>query len=474
MRLRATRAALPLGLLVLSMGLVSCVTMTRNAVFVKADAGADARNYDQAARILDGPDSKTFYTDKDQVLRNLDAGMLFHFAGETEESLKRLEAADRLIELNFTKSLSNAAASFVLNDYQLEYFGEAYEDLYVNVFKALDYLRTGQVDDAYVEIRRVDTKLNLLEDKYGRLADSMNSSPTAKGTVKAGRSQFHNSALARYLSFLIYRAIGKPDDAELDLKKLREAFASQPTLYNFPLPPLSPAAEDGEKAKLTVMAFTGRSPLKRANNLRINTLQNLIVISTQKEDSSGHLTFTNLAPLPFPGVEGGYNFKAELPEMVLRPSKVARVSVLVDGNPAGDLALLEKLDSIALETFQFTQTPIFFKTIVRTVTKGILTQKAKEQANRSASQAGELGMVLAFAGGIAADLAVDYSEQADLRNARYFPGQAYIGEFEVPPGEHEVTFEYYGAKGELLYREMKPKASSEPGALNFIDAYDLQ
>lgn len=461
-------------MLVLSLGLVSCVTMTRNALFVKTDAGADARNYGQAARILDGPDSKTYYNDKDQVLRNLDAGMLFHFAGESEASLKRLEEADRLIDLNFTKSLSNAAASFVLNDYQLEYFGEAYEDLYVNVFKAVDYLRLGKIDDAYVEIRRVDTKLNLLEDKYGRYADSMNSSPTAKGTVQAGRSEFHNSALARYLSLLIYRATGKPEDSDLDQKKLREAFASQPALYNFPPPPLSPAAEDQGKTKLTVMAFTGRSPLKRANNLRINTLRNLIVVSTQTEDSDGHLKFTNLAPIPFPGVEGGYNFKAELPEMVLRPSRVVKINVLVDGNLVGELALLEKLDSIALETFKLTQTPVFFKTIVRTVTKGILTQKAKEQANKAASQAGDLGMVLAIAGGIAADLAVDYSEQADLRNARYFPGQAYVGEFEVPPGEHEVTLEYLGSKGELLYREKKPKATSVPGALNFIDASDLQ
>jgi len=69
--------------LVLVLSLTSCVTMTRNAVFQKADAGANARNYARAAQMLDGPDSKKYYSDKDQVLRYLDTGLLFPAGGRT-------------------------------------------------------------------------------------------------------------------------------------------------------------------------------------------------------------------------------------------------------------------------------------------------------------------------------------------------------------------------------------------------------
>jgi tetratricopeptide (TPR) repeat protein len=448
--------------------------MTRNALFQQADAGANDRDYARAARMLDGPDSKKYYGDKDQVLRYLDTGMLYQLGGQPDQSIKRLEEADRLIDENYTKSVSNAVASFVLNDYQLEYFGEAYEDIYVNVFKAIDYIQLGRYEDAGVEIRRVNTKLNLLEDKYGRFADSLNASPTARGAVKPGRTEFHNSALARYLSALLYRAENRPDDAALDLRNLREAFATQPNLFNFAVPKLDEAPQAPGTVRLSVLAFTGRSPLKRANNLRINTLQNLIVISQQTEDAAGNLEFTNMAPLAFPGVEQGYNFKAELPEMVLRPSRVTKIRVLVDGVPAGELSLIEKLDTIAHETFALSQTPIFFKTVIRTVTKGILTKKAKDAALQAASSAGSLGTALAFAGGLAADLAVDASEQADLRIARYFPGRASVGEFDVAPGTHTVSVEYFGPRGELLYRDPGVAKPYQAGGLNLFASFDLE
>jgi len=324
-----------LSLVVLVLGLSSCVTATRNAVFVKADAGVGARDYAKVAQTLDGKDTKTYYGDKDQVLRNLDVGLLYHLAQEPQESLKRLETAERLIDQNYTKSLANAAASFLINDYQLEYFGEVYEDLYVNLFKALDYIRLGEEDSAFVEIRRVMTKLNVLEDKYGRMADTMNASPDAKGAVKAGKTEFHNSALARYFSMLLYQADGKPDDAALDQRQALAAFSSQPGVYNFPVPQAvrSPL---NSGAKVNVVAFAGRSPIKRANNLRINTLKNLIVVSLQKEDAKGQFYFTDLAPIAFPGVVQGYNFKAELPEMVMRPSKVTSIRVTIDGAVMGN------------------------------------------------------------------------------------------------------------------------------------------
>jgi hypothetical protein len=463
-----------LGLLVLSLGLVSCITTTRNAVFVRADAGVKARNYAQVAQTLDGPDSKTYYGDKDQVLRYLDSGLLYHLGGVPKESIKHLETAERLIDENYTKSISNAVASFLINDYQLEYFGEPYEDVYVNVFKAIDYMHLGKFDDAYVEIKRADEKLTLLGDKYAKLADSMNSSPNAKGAVKAGTTEFHNSALARYFSALLYRATGKLDDSAIDLREIHQAFETQPSIYDFPVPALPALSGEPGKIKLDVVAFAGRSPIKRASNLRINTAKNLILISQQKEDENGHLNFTSIAPIPFPGVDEGYNFKAELPEMVIQPSRVAKIRVVVDGVPVGELGLIEKLDSVALDTFKLTETPTFFKTVTRTVVKGVLTQKAKQAANQAASGAGTLGEVLSLAGGFAADLAVDASEQADLRSARFFPGQAYVGEFSVAPGKHVVTVEYYGHNGALLYRQLLPETAYTADGLNLISSYDLE
>jgi uncharacterized protein len=182
---------------------------------------------------------------------------------------------------------------------------------------------------------------------------------------------------------------------------------------------------------------------------------------------------TTLAPIPFP-VGGEYRFKAMLPEMYKRPSQVAKIIVIVDGFAVGQLALIEKLDSIAVETFELHKTPLYFKTVIRAVTKGIVTAKVKEKAKAEAAKQGGFLSVLSFAGGVAADLAVDASEQADLRCDRYFPGQARIGEFLIEPGEHDVEVDYYSAGGGLLYSESFPRKNYTKDGLNVLASYSLQ
>jgi hypothetical protein len=453
--------------------LLSCVTTTRNNLFVKADDAVAARNYKAAAAELDGPDSKNYYRDKDQVLRYLDTGMLYQLGGDPQESAKRFDEAERLIEDNYTKSVSKAAATFIVNDYMQDYFGEPYEDVYLNVFKAIDYIGMGKFDDSYVEIRRVDEKLNLLEDKYGKLASSMNSSSDSRGAVKAGKTKFHNSALAQYVGLLLYRADGRSSDAEINRDKVKDAFASQPSLYDFPCPQMDGLLQPTDKARLDVIGFSGRSPEKKASTLRILTEKNLLVIEAEKENDKGVMVPTTMQPIPFP-VDGEYRFKAMLPEMYKRPSRVAKEVVFVDGFAVGQLSLIEKMDTVALETFELHKTPLYFKTVIRAVAKGVITAKAKEAADKEASKQGGALAALSFLGGIAADVAVDASEQADLRCDRYFPGQARVGEFLVEPGEHEVSVAYYAAGGALLYQENFPRRTYGKDGLNVLASYSLQ
>jgi hypothetical protein len=327
-----------------------------------------------------------------------------------------------------------------------------------------------------VEIRRAGDKLNLLEDKYSGLAESMNASEDAHGSVKAGETEFHNSALARYLSLLLYRADGRRDSAAIDLDQLKKAFTAQPHVYDFPLPPnLDSMVEATDMARVNIIGFAGLSPAKRASTLRLTTGDNLILITQEKEDENGQMVLTNIAPIPFPGIDGGYNFKCQLAEMLQRPSRVARMRVFVDDVPAGDLALIEKMDKVAVETFKLKESMVFLKTIIRTVTKGVLTQKAKSAADSAAENAGGNWLsVFAFIGGIVADVAVDATEEADLRSARYFPGRAYVGEFLVKPGGHELRVDYYDSAGGLIYQENFPLRDYKAGELNLLAAYNLQ
>ncbi len=261
--------------------------------------------------------------------------------------------------------------------------------------------------------------------------------------------------MARYLSALLYRASGRPDDSAIDLKQLNQRFVTQPNVYDFPVPPLPSLVKNQGRSSSTCCGFP-KDAHQAGQQSEDQHLTNLIVVLNAEEDKDGHLNLVNVAPINFPGVEGGYNFKAELPEMLPQPSGREDPGHHRRA-PAGELALIEKLDAVALETYKLSETPIFFKTVTRTVVKGVLTEKAKEEANNAASGNGALSL-LSLAGGLAADLAVDASEQADLRTRRFFPGQAYVGEFSVPPGKHDVAVEYYGRNGcAALQRTDRPE-----------------
>jgi len=133
----------------------SCAsTQTYQYQYVEAGDYVAKRDFKGASAVIEGYKNTT-YKEKDRVLYYLDVGMLYHYAGEYEKSNEALGMAEQGIEELYTKSISKAVTSGVLNDNALDYSGEDYEDIYLNVFKGLNYIALGDPDSALVEIRRV-------------------------------------------------------------------------------------------------------------------------------------------------------------------------------------------------------------------------------------------------------------------------------------------------------------------------------
>jgi hypothetical protein len=71
---------------------------------------------------------------------------------------------------------------------------------------------------------------------------------------------------------------------------------------------------------------------------------------------------------------------------------------------------------------------------------------------------------------VATDVAVDASEQADLRVSRYFPAYAHVGEWVVEPGTRDIAIEYYGSGGLLRVEQVGP-VDLQAGGLNFVTSF---
>ena len=81
--------------------------------------------------------------------------------------------------------------------------------------------------------------------------------------------------------------------------------------------------------------------------------------------------------------------------------------------------------------------------------------------------------VLGFLARALTDVAMDATENADLRISRFFPGMASVGEIEVSGGTHNIKFEYYSKSGNLLYVDNFENYQVQRNGLNLIHSFYL-
>lgn len=411
--------------------------------YAKVDDAVYKADYPQGAAILE-KDKKKIY--RDPILYYLDKGMIAHYAQEYYDSINLLQEGERAIEEAFTKSVTQEIGSYILNDKTKEYAGEDYEDIYINAFNALNYYHNRNIEDALVEIRQMNNKLEFLSSKYGEIITGLQSKALETGGSippnPEASTRFSNSALARYLGMLFYRGEGNYDDAGIDRDQLKVAFANAPHIYAYPLP----ASVDEEldippgKARLNVIGFGGLSPVKTQEEIRI----------------------------PLPNVR---YIKVALPVMVHRPSRVGRVEVVLDNGNTFNLELLEDMEAIARETFKEKINMIYLKSIIRATLKATTSSALDIAADHVEDTTTSL---ILSALSIGTQVFAEASEQADLRLSRYFPAKAYIGGITLDPGVYSLKVHYYAANGRLIASYKHDNVTVREDTLNLVEAVCLK
>ena len=434
----------------------SCATKPEAYRDIDLAVGKD--EFNTAVEVLrKGQDgARPIYPEKNAVSLFLDKGLLEHYAGNYAVSSQDLQEAERLIQEAFTKSITADLASYIANDNTKGYPGEDFEDIYINVFNALNYYNRGNIDGALVEIRKLTTssgKLDMLSRKYENARRSGGGSGAAETLRGFGISandamprgkpvEFSNSALARYLSALFYLSDGNIDGARIEFEQLRAAFAANKKVYYHPIPKSIADVQTvpSGKARLNIIGFTGLSPVK--------------------EEGYFYMSFPLSVPILCQPV-----FK--LPRFVKRPSAINRVEVVVEGRERFNLELLEDMGAVIEETYNARFSQIFYKTFVRLLTKYAAVAVA---ANAAWEQGGDLaGLATAIAGKAAADA----TEGADIRMSRYLPDKAYIGGINLDPGTYNITVHYYSGS-RVVAKDERRGVTVRANAPNLLETISLK
>jgi len=393
---------------------------------------------------------KSIYNAKNTISFLLDRGLLRHYAGDYAASNKDLQKAERLIEEAFTKDVSDNFSAFMTDDpYKKEYSGEAFENIYVNIFCALNYYRLGDLENALVEVRRLNEKLVYIRDSYEAFY-ARRSSPSESSRFSE-RIYYTHSALARFLSMLFWRGQGKPDDARIDSEEVTAAFKASPSIYYFSMPDISKELSIPKgTARINLLSFTGLSPVKTPLSANLGYFR----FYWGRSSTNDEIPFET--ERPFAG-------------FVFRRSPINRIEAVFNDGKKVELSLLEDMGGV-IQQISITQAVNIevMRKIIRGATYGVggIFDAVKYAAKGSANVfSGKEDKAMADVD--------DEKNMVDVRMSKYLPERAYVGGINLPPGTYSFTINYYSGNTLVDSRRFQ-EVKAEEGKLNLITDYSWQ
>lgn len=394
--------------------------------------------------------SKVVKAQQGDIVLNLDLGMLAHYDSKYSESNTLLTRAEDSITENFTQSVTAKIGTFLVNDNTAAYRGEDYEDIYINIFKSLNYYHLGKIESSMVELRRMSEKQTKLEVKYNIQTDKiLSSSSSASSYLKGYRGQyFTNSALAQYLTMIFSRNLKDINTFNLSKQYFANSYVALSDYYT-----------SGQTLSLAEEVYEYPSLMARVNFLAFNGL-----IPTKYERFDAIPYFDTYIRIAYP-VLGEYR------------TSVSKIVVKVAENTL-QLNLVESIGDIAKSVFRANQSVSINKSIVRSITKnlttditsGIVKEVGKNSSDQSTSSFLDALSSIVKVFGRTASAA---SESADVRCAHFLPSCAWAGGITLAEGNYDITVDYYNKFGKLLFTKTFPNFEVKNNQVNLVETYCL-
>ena len=460
--------------------------------------------------------------EKDEVFVDMERAMLLHLTGEYQKSNLVLDGLEQRIDELFTKSLTTEAGSYFTNDNSLPYEGEDFEKVMVNLIGALNYVYLGEWNEALVEVRKVDHKLNLFHDKYQKQAsfrltekslqllqpqitpletfDQLKSLenqrfPTQSDFVDAltetigeeARGQYQTTLLtlaeetiykedawARYLSGILYEGLDEENDAFIAYRKAYEIYQTYQKDYGTPIP---------GRLKLDLLRVTQSMGLEEEYQEYKRLFAEVKELDTKIYETHGELVFisyNDLSPIkiqhtiriPVPVGTRAHFMKFAFPRFATRTNRVAYAEVTMSGAGGSTAEIpepqrtfeVENLGAIAIKDMDDRIGRIRTKAIGRATAKFVAVKSTEEGVSQA------LGALGGFITGTAGNIVANISERIDKRSWRLLPGKIHLGRIIARPGVYQIGVKYYANNGDLLGRRKFDNIKIEAKQKTFVRA----
>ena len=448
-----------------------------SARYLGVERSLGAGDPQKAVKIIEN--AKDEYDSKSQLLYLMDRGMTLHLAAQYEESNTYLEQADDLVEDMYTKRITDEASAVLISDTELPYQGDPYEQIMINVVKALNYALLGNLTEALVEARRIDHRLNVLADSVEE-------------------DDYQEDPFARYLSGMLYEAFGDLNDAFIAYRKAEEGYQRARTwsgismpqyltedllrvtkalhlgteykAYRQVYPDVQEVSFDSQQlAHLVVLSYNGRGPQKKDIFLDLPiSLDALQLVLIAKAGMGGSTQQTRVPEAVLYGVQGQI-VRVALPQLVGQPSRIAYTTVRATNENEEYRSNTQRMYDVvaaAKKNLDDEYTEIAVRAVARAAIKMGIAEGVGYGAqaavnNDSAQWVGVLVSIIAKIVAIA-------TEEADTRTWRTLPGEIQVTRLWVKPGSYSVTLHSFDNQGRIVGPASNHQLTLEPGRTKFI------
>ena len=420
------------GIIALLLLAVGCATYYQKNIkfqenFIKGD-------FDQAARALDK--NKGAAKGNDRLLYFLQKGVVLQLQGNFEESNRYLEEAYLFTE-DIQKNYAREAFSLLSNPTVVPYKGEDFEVVLIHYYKALNYLSLNQYEEALVECRRINIKLNQINDKYAKRKNRYKRDAFAynlMGIIFEAAKDYNNAFISYRNAYEAYEQDYKPffevePPSQLKKDLLRTAylngFTQELAQYEkiFGMKYIHQKNEGGE---LIFFWNNGLGPVKDEWSI------NFFIV----RGKGGSVTFVNeeygfsFPFMPDKGSDNSITFsdlkfvRVAFPKYRER-KPYYRKAGMIASHKEYPLELAQNINEIAFKTLE--------DRMIRELANSLLRLAFKQAAEKAVSKKAEnLGALLSIVNTL--------SEKSDTRNWQTLPYSISYARIPLPSGENTVEF----------------------------------
>ena len=410
---------------------------------------------------------------KKEFLYDVNNGLVLSMLGRYDESNEFLEKA-YLFGEDYRTNYLYEAASYLTNPNFTPYRGEDHEHLMLLYYKALNYVKQNNFEDALVECRRLNIRLQQLSDRYSSDKKYREDAfvHLMMGVIFEAGKDYNNAFIAYRNAYDVYNSsfqdlfgLGPPPQLKLDLLRtawlsgLIDEFNQYKAEFNMP----DYKYEVNNNPELVFFWHNGLSPIKAewGINFFVSRRDNWLYFQNDQMRMAFPFDIRGYSDRDKNNLGSLDIFRVAFPKYLERPVYYEQGSLSIDGQTI-QLEKAEDVNAIAFKCLQERMNLELSKALIRLALK-----KATEMEVKKADRT--LGSVVGMINAL--------TEHADTRNWQTLPHEIFYCRVPLKPGTNKVTlnvgmpgtaehgtydFEYNAREGQTLFHTFTSLESRYP------------